>query len=91
MTAPVVTALIEDRDNMTLGELPIKVELKGQPAPLVKVVKLQDLNKGGFTVKITAPLDVAVSTLDAIARRVIPNSKVTLAGKGPARIRHYAA
>lgn len=91
MTAPVVTALIEDFDNQTLGNLPIKVELKGQPAPHVKVEKLQNLTQGGYTVRITAPVSVAVSTLDAIARRVIPEAKVTLAGKGAARIRHYAA
>lgn len=90
MTAPVVTALIPDTDNLLVGVTPFKVELKGQPAPYVKVEKVQDLNKGGFTVKITAPLKVAVSTLDAIARNVIPGAKVTVAGKGPARIRHYA-
>ena len=90
MTAPVVTNLFEDFDNMTLGVTPIKVELKGAPEPRVKVEKLQDLTRGGYSVKITAPLDVAVSTLDAIARRVLPGSKVTVAGKGPARIRHYA-
>jgi hypothetical protein len=91
MTAPVVTALTEDLDNLLMGVTPFKVELKGKPAPHVKVEKLQDLNRGGFSVKITAPLEVAVSTLDAIARRVIPEAKVTVSGKGPARIRHYAA
>lgn len=90
MTAPVVTALVEDTDNLLVGMTPIKVELKGKPAPHVKVEKIQDLNKGGFSVKVVAPLTVAVSTLDAIARRVIPGATVTLAGKGAARIRHYA-
>jgi hypothetical protein len=90
MTAPVVTGIREDLDNMTLGVTPIKVELKGKPAPFVKVEKIQDLTRGGYSVKITAPLEVAVSTLDAIARNVLPGAKVTLAGKGPARIRHYA-
>jgi hypothetical protein len=90
MTAPVVTALTPDTDNMTLGVTPFKVELKGKPAPHVKAEKVQDLQKGGFSVKITAPLEVPVSTLDAIARGLKAGARVVLAGKGPARIRHYA-
>lgn len=91
MTAPVVTALIPDTDNLLVGVTPFKVELKGKPAPHVKVQKIQDQNNGSWSVKITAPNDVAVSTLDAVARNIIKGAKVTLAGKGPARIRHYAA
>lgn len=89
-TAPVVTNVIEDRERMTLGVFPLLIELKGKPEPRVKVAKLQDQNTGKFSVRIIAPREFPLSTLDAVARRVLPGSKLLLGGKGPAHIRHYA-
>jgi hypothetical protein len=89
-TAPVVTNVIEDRDSMTLGVFPLRIELKGKPEPRLKVAKLQNQNTGEFTVRITAPKEFPLSTLDAVARRIIPGSKVRTSGRGPATIREYA-
>jgi hypothetical protein len=89
-TAPVVTNVIEDRDNATLGVFPLRIELKGKPEPRVKVARIQDQNTGAFSVRIVAPKDFPLSTLDAVARRVQPGSKLVVGGKGPAHIRHYA-
>lgn len=89
-TAPVVTNVTEDRDNATLGVFPLKIEIKGKPEPLVKVAKLQDLNTGTMSVRVTAPKEFPLSTLDAIARRVLPGSKIRTSGRGPATIRVYA-
>jgi hypothetical protein len=89
-TAPVVTNVTEDRDNATLGVFPLRIELKGKPEPRVKVARIQDQNTGAFSVRIIAPKTFQPSTLDAVARRVLPGSKLVVGGKGPAHIRHYA-
>jgi hypothetical protein len=87
----VITALVPDNDNLLLGVTPFKLELKGQSEPRVKVQKIQDLEYGGFTVKIVAPSEMAVSTLDAIARRLLPNARVYAGVKaGPTKVRLYA-
>jgi len=85
----VITRLEADNENMTLGSTPYVLELKDKPEPRVKVRKVQDLNKGGFEVQIEAPADIAVSTLDAIARRLIPQARVKVAGKNHATIIRY--
>jgi hypothetical protein len=87
----VITALVPDLDNMLLGITPFKLELKGKPEPRVRVEKIQDMENGGFTVRIVAPADVALSTLDAIARRVVPDARVYAGNKGgPTKVRLYA-
>ena len=90
MTAPTITNLRPDFDHLLVGITPFKVELKGQPAPHIKVEKLQDQQTGAFSVKVTAPKDVPLPLLDQIGRKVLPGSKVSLSGRGPATIRHYA-
>ena len=90
MTAPTVTAVRPDFDHLLVGITPFKVELKGRPAPHVKVEKIQDQNTGEYSVKITAPKAVPLPVLDQIARKVDPSAKVSLYGRGPATIRHYA-
>lgn len=97
-TPSVITALIEDRDNMTLGITPFKLEIKGQAEPRVKATRFIDVNTGKVSkVRITALAADGVpaqplSTLDAVARRILPNARVTVANKGRAQFyREYAA
>lgn len=89
MTARVITALIEDRDNWTVGETPFKVELKGRPVPEVKAKRIQNLSTGELSVKIIAPVTFALSTLDKIAQNILDGVKVRDYRKGDVIVREY--
>ena len=97
MTASVITNLVPDYDEMLLGATPYKLEIKGEPEPRVRVTELMDLETGTKTVRIIAKASegvpaLALSTLDAIARRILPNARVKATGKGTAGMhREYAA
>lgn len=97
MTASVITNLVPNTEAMLMGVTPFKLELKGQPEYRVKVERLQDLNTGKMSVRITAPIEngkpvVAFPTLDQVARRVLEGAKVALYGKNSgAMIRTYTA
>jgi len=90
MTARVITALREDRDNWKVGETPFEIELKGKPAPEIKAKKIQDLKNGGFSVQIVAPLTVALSTLDKIAQNILDGARVRNYAKGSVIVREYS-
>lgn len=90
-TPSVITALVEDTENMTLGVTPFKLEIKGQPEPRVKAVKFLDVTTGKVSrVRVTALAAdkipaLPLSTLDAVARRILPNARVSVANKGNAQ------
>lgn len=96
MTASVITLLEPNTDEMLLGQTPYKLEIKGAPEPRVKVTELMDLNTGTKTVRIIARASqgvpaLALSTMDAIARRILPNARVKASGKGHSGMhREYA-
>lgn len=90
MTAPTVTAVVPDFDHLLVGITPFRVELHGKPAPHIKCEKLQDQTTGEFSLKVTAPKTVPLPILDQVARKADPSAKISLYGKGPAIIRHYA-
>ena len=84
-------------DEVTLDRTPYAVEVKGQAMPSVKVVRVQNLTMGGYTIWVEVPkVDgrpiLAVSTMDALARRVAPGAKVYGGNKGGAVLRRvYSA
>lgn len=96
MTVSVITGLTQNIDETVLGFMPFDVELRGKREPRVKVHKLQDYKTGALSVRIDVvaasgkPV-VALSTLDAIARRVLDGAKIEKTVKGALKhIRHYA-
>jgi hypothetical protein len=96
MTASVITALAPIHEEKTWTETPFKLELKGKPEKRVTVKQILDTETGKRMVRIAtlAPSGVPVqplSTLDAIARRILPNARVQRIVKGSAAlIREYA-
>jgi hypothetical protein len=97
-TPSVITSLVADTENMTLGVTPFKLEIKGSPEPRVKATKIIDINTGKVAkIRIVAMASDGVpaqplSTLDAVARRLLPNARVTAANKGSAQFyREYSA
>jgi hypothetical protein len=87
----VITALVPDNNNLLVGVTPFKLELKGKPEPRVRIEKIQDMQDGSFTVRIVAPSDMSLSTLDAVARRLLPNARVYAGSKlGPTKVRLYS-
>jgi hypothetical protein len=90
----VITALEPNRDEMLLGFTPYRLEIKGEPETRVKVTEIRDITTGKATVRIVAmaaagtPVQ-AVSTLDAIARRILPNARVTARLHGSAAFSRF--
>lgn len=76
MTKSVITKFEVNEENVSLAKTPYHVEISGRFDPRLKVERVQDLLKGGYYVYIQAPAGVlAVSTLDAVARRVDPKAR----------------
>ena len=74
-------------DEVTLDRTPYAVEIRGQAMPSVKVVRVQNLTVGGYTIYVEVPKVngrpiLAVSTMDALARRVSPVATVYGGNKG---------
>jgi hypothetical protein len=93
----VITSLEPNREEMLLGFTPYKLEIKGEPEPRVKVVEIKDITTGAATIRIVAmaaagmPV-LALPTLDQIARRILPNARVTARLHGSAAFtRLYSA
>lgn len=78
----VITSLEPNREDATLGFTPYRLEIKGEPETRVRVTEIRDIVTGKATVKIVAmaaagsPVQ-ALSTLDAIARKILPGARVT--------------
>lgn len=80
----VITKFEVVEDNVTLAVTPYRVEVKGIRDPRLKVERVQDLKNGGYYVLVQAPAGMlALSTMDAIARRVDPKARAlsNMAGK----------
>lgn len=98
MTAPTITAIRPNNEDATLGALPYEIEVKGKLEPLVKVVKMLDLEDGSVTVSVQTPVTdgkplLTLSAMDSIARRILPGARVYAGNKGHAAVKRriYAA
>lgn len=74
MTAPVVTNLTRNLDAAAVDSMPYIVELRGTVEPRIKAIRR--VTDGHVSAVIQVPLIedkplVAVSTMDAIARRIL--------------------
>lgn len=94
----VITKLEARTEDQTYGRIPYDVEIKGEAPANVVVAKLPKLSAATQTlVEITTPLVggsplLALSTMDAIARRILPDAKVLTSYSGAsARRRVYAS
>lgn len=91
----VITKLIARTEDQTFGRIPYDVEIKGAVPGAVVVAKLPKISDTSETlVEITTPAtgSLALSTMDAIARQIIPGAKVrAMYGGTTARRRVYAA
>lgn len=89
----VITKLVARTEDQTYGRIPYDLEIKGSKPANVTVAKLPKINETGQTlVEITTPEGaLALSTMDAIARRILPDARhlITYNGKA-ARRRVYA-
>lgn len=92
----VITSLEPNREEMLLGFTPYRLEIKGEPEPRVKVTEIRDIETGKATVRIVAmaaagtPVQ-ALSTLDAIARKILPGARVTARLHGSAAFSRFYA
>lgn len=97
MTASVITKLAPITEDMVWGKTPYALEIKGQPEPRVSVAKMLDTDTGATTVRIVAlaaagkPV-LPLSTLDQIARNILPDARIAGRNKADNReTRIYAA
>jgi hypothetical protein len=92
MTASVITKLAPVLEDRVLGKTPYALEVKGKPEPRVTIAELLDPDTGARTVRITAlandgkPVQ-ALPTLDQVARRILPNARVTSYNKAATGVR----
>lgn len=90
------TAVIADRDNASVNLMPYRVTVAGQPEPRVKAVRVTSPASRKVTIELTVPVIdgsplLALSTMDATARRIAPTARVTNHRKGSRlHIREYA-
>ena len=94
----VITKLEARTEDQTYGRIPYSVEIKGEtPANVVVAMLPKVSDKTQTLVEITVPLvegatALALSTMDAIARRILPDAKVLVTYNGSAaRRRVYAS
>lgn len=95
-TPSVITELVRNMEDATLGRTPYKLSIKGSPERRVNVRETLDIDTGTKTVEIVALLDgdnpvLPLSTLDQIARNIKTGARVQTSRKGSANmIRVYA-
>lgn len=96
MTASVITKLSPIIEDAVWGATPYALEIKGKAERRVTITELMDPDGGRKTVRIIALAAAGVpvlplSTLDQIARNILPNARVQSPSKGDTRhIREYA-
>lgn len=96
MTASVITGFAKNVEDATLGRTPYVVEIKGQNPGGVRVAELMDADTGTVSIEVIAPAPdgkpvLALSTMDALARRVRATAKVAFNGQGPTTLRRVYA
>lgn len=90
------TAVTADRDNASVNLMPYRVTVAGKPEPRVKAIRSVSPLTGEITVSLTVPVIdgsplLALSTLDATARRINPAARVKSYGRGSrVLVREYA-
>lgn len=90
------TSVIADRDNAGINAMPYKVAVAGKPEPRVQAVRVVSALTGAVTIQLTVPVVdgsplLALSTMDATARRISPTARVAGYRKGSRlHIREYA-
>lgn len=90
------TAVLADRDNASVNLMPYRVMVAGKPEPRVKAVRMVSPLNGDITIRLTVPVIdgtplLALSTMDATARRIAPTARVSQNGKGSrVHVREYA-
>lgn len=87
MTASVITKLEARTEDATFGKTPYRLELKGAPAYGVRVTELMDPDTGQKTVEVIVPAPegapaLKLSTIDAVARRIISGARVVASATG---------
>lgn len=91
--AKVITAVIKDTDNIGLNTVPFIAIIGGKRSNRVKIERKAD--NGAVTIVIQTPAadGLALSTLDALARRVEPQRTIRVLSnvKGHLHIRTYSA
>lgn len=95
MTASVITTLEANTEDATFGRTPYRLEIKGAPAYGVRVTELLDPNTGKRTVELIVPAPdgtpaLPLSTMDAVARRIIDGARVAVKSQGTAWRRVYS-
>lgn len=90
------TAVIPNREEASLNLMPFKVTVAGKPEPRVKAVRKVSALTGEIRIELTVPVIdgsplLALSTMDATARRISPTARVSHNRKGSRlHIREYA-
>lgn len=90
------TAVIPNREEASLNLTPYTVTVAGKPEPRVQAVRVVSALTGAVTIQLTVPVIdgsplLALSTMDATARRISPTARVAHNRKGSRlHIREYA-
>lgn len=90
------TSVIADRDNAGVNNTPFKVIVGGKPEPRVQAVRVVSALTGAVTIQLTVPVIdgsplLALSTMDATARRISPTARVSRNRKGSRlHVREYS-
>lgn len=90
------TAVVVDRDNAGINITPYRVTVAGKPEDRVKAVRKVSALTGEILIELTVPVIdgsplLALSTMDATARRISPTARVSHTRKGSRmHIREYA-
>lgn len=90
------TAVIPNREEASLNLTPYLVTVAGKPEPRVQAVRVVSALTGAVTIQLTVPVIdgsplLALSTMDATARRISPTARVAHNRKGSRlHIREYA-
>lgn len=90
------TAVVPNRDEASVNLMPYNVSVAGNPEPRVKAVRMVSPLTGDVTIRLTVPVIdgtplLALSTMDATARRIAPSARVSKYGKGSrVHVREYA-
>lgn len=90
------TAVIPNREEASVNLMPYRVTVAGKPEPRVQALRKVSALTGEIRIELTVPVIdgsplLALSTMDATARRISPTARVDGYRKGSRlHIREYA-
>lgn len=90
------TAVAPNRDEASVNAMPYKVTVAGKPEPRVKAIRKVSALTGEIRIELTVPVIdgsplLALSTMDATARRISPTARVSRNRKGSRlHVREYS-